>query len=116
MEKGAVLRFSNQNDHPVVCTIAEVLCDLDDKSRQTNNGIARDATRWNEITVARTVRGKIVVKRAYRTRWQGERDSVTWCVYADVTSAACALADSGDRLDKEALEECGWWDNVAEAA
>jgi hypothetical protein len=59
-----------------------------------HSGIPRDATRWHELLIVRTVRGAIAMRDAYRTRWQGEHDSETWMLAASETEAAKLLADA----------------------
>lgn len=116
MQNGQDVRVVTEAGRVVKFKVAEVLFDDDDKQARVGQGrFEKDATRWSEVLVVRTEAGGIAIRWATRTRWQGENDSEEWFTFPDEGEAAVALAARAgeDRLSREALRECGWWDRVA---
>jgi hypothetical protein len=70
-----------------------------DKLYRTNNGNARDATRWTEVDIYLTTGGNLVIVRTHRTCWQGETDHrAAAIVHSPEEALACMRQDHDGTL------------------
>jgi hypothetical protein len=73
----------------------------------------REQSRWNEVEVIETAKGKFILGRYYITCWQGESGEEGYLMFDSLDELAKAL-DATNDLDREVLEKLGKLDEVSE--
>lgn len=114
---------------PVTFVVADILFEHHDKHSRVGNGQpAHDATRWAELLVVKTTKGRIALRASWETKWQGERPCYAWTVLPDEAAAAKFLESVLAMKHEEepwgncvnvaqcALKDLEWWDGIAEEA
>jgi hypothetical protein len=73
----------------------------------------REQTRWSELEVVRTAKGKYVLRDEYVSMWQGEQGSITYTVY-DTLDELVATLDPTKPLERKLLNKMGLLESLSE--
>jgi len=96
------------NEKPVKFIIAEELAFA--SNRWLNNV---EQTRWNEVELIKTMKGKYILRESYITTWRGERNRTTYQIFDNLDQLIQTL-DATDALYREILEQIGKLDIISE--
>jgi hypothetical protein len=73
----------------------------------------REQTRWDEIEVLKTAKGKYVLRQEYVTLWQGEQGSNTYRIF-DSLDELVAVLDTTKPLHRKLLDKMGLLESLSE--